>query len=312
MLLVNKYLPGITLFNADSHEQLCQAATGIYPHEAAFSRDGKYIYVPIYGSSGVGKPGTGEHTIHVFRASDCSEAGRIDTGEYKRLHGIATGVSGKVYVTAEAAEAIIILDGNPQPGIVGAIPTGSKTSHMFAMTRDERRAYVSNVQSQTISVLDVPNRRLLATVPTEGENQRMTLSPDEKLFVTSVGPSRKIAFYRTADHQLDFDIPIDGTPFVGKFSRDGKFFCNAGFTAHGQLGAWKIDVLKREVVASIADGLGHDPGSLEVNPYSGNVYISDQPGRKINIVDPTTWRLITVFATAPAPDAMAFFPSISR
>ena len=191
--------------------------------------------------------------------------------------------------------------------IIGSIPTGSRTSHMLAITRDEKRAYVSNVRSKDISVLDVRNRKLLATIPTEGENQRMTLSPDEKWFVTSLGPAQKIAFYRTADHQLDFTVPVDGVPFVAKFSRDGKFLYNAGFAGHQVTGAWKIDVAERRVVASLTSGLGQDPGSLEVSPFDGNVYISDQPSDKIQILDPSTWTLKQSFATSKTPDAMAFF-----
>ena len=307
MLLVNKHLPGITLYDADTNKQVCQASTGISPHEAAFSHDGQYMFVPVYGSSGVGKPGTDEHIIHVFRTSDCSEAGSIDTGDYKRPHGIAVGASGKVYVTAEIAESLIILDGKPHPKVLGAVPTGSKTSHMFAITRDEKRAYVSNVQSKTVSVLDIPSRKLLLSIPTEGENQRMTLSPDEKWFVTSLGPAKKIAFYRTSDNQLDFTVPIEGVPFVGKFSNDGKYLYNVGFAASKEIGAWKIDVGQRKIVGTLTSGIGHDPGSLEVNPFDGNVYISDQPTNKISIVDPSSWAIKTSLATDKTPDAMAFF-----
>lgn len=307
MLLVNKHLPGITLYNADTNQLLSQASTEISPHEAAFSFDGQHVFVPIYGSSGVGKPGTDEHVIHVFRTSDLGKACTIDTGEYKRPHGITVAASGKVYVTAEVAESLLILDGQAQFKILGAIPTGSKTSHMFALTRDEQRAYVSNVQSKTISVLDVPNRNLLLSIPTEVDNQRMTLSPDERWFVTSLGPGKKIAFFRTSDHQLDFTVPVEGTPFVAKFSADGKFVYNAGFAADKQLGAWKIDVAERKVVASITSGLGHDPGSLEVNPFNGNVYISDQPTNTVNIIDAATWTLTDSFATGKSPDCMAFF-----
>ena len=307
MLVVNKHLPGITLYDAGTHKQICQATLGIDPHEAAFSRDGQYVFVPIYGSTGVGKPGTDEHTIHVLRTSDCGEAGNLDTGDYKRPHGITVGASGKVYVTAEVAEAFLILDGNPQPKILDVIPTGSKTSHMFAMTRDEQRAYVSNVQSETISVLDIPNRQLVSTIPTEGENQRMTLSPDEKWFVTSLGPAKKVAFYETAGNRLDFAVPIEGKPFVAKFGQDGKFLYVAGFAGSETLDAWKIDVAAQKVVGSLISGLGSDPGSLAVSPFDGNVYISDQPSNKINILDPVSWQLKHTMAAAKSPDCIEFF-----
>jgi hypothetical protein len=80
MLVVSKGLPGITVYDAESQKPICNATMGISPHEAAFSLDGQYAYVPVYGNSGVGKPGTDEHIIHFIRTSDCQEVGSLDTG----------------------------------------------------------------------------------------------------------------------------------------------------------------------------------------------------------------------------------------
>ncbi len=304
MLVVSKHLPGVTLYDADTEEPLCHATMGISPHEAAFSLDGRYAYVPVYGSSGVGQPGTDEHVIHVIRTSDCKEVGAVDTGTYKRPHGIAVGQSGTIYVTAEIAESVLLVDPR-EHRIVATIPTGSRTSHMLALTRDEKKIYVSNVQSKTVSVLDVPNRKLAATVQTASENQRMTLSPDERWFVTSLGSDHKIAFYRSSDNQLDFTIPIEGTPFVAKFSADGKYLYDAGHV-QGRIRVWKIDVAERKVVATTTEDLGREAGSLEVNPFNSEVYVSDQATNRISEIDPDTWKVTKQLSTDKTPDCIVF------
>lgn len=306
MLVVSKRLPGITIYNADTQEPISSVAMEISPHEAAFSANGQFAYVPIYSDSGVGKPGIDGHTLHFVRVSDCSIIGSLNTGEYKRPHSIVVGrQSGLLYITAEIAESVIIVDPKQQE-IVGTVPTGSKTSHMIAVTKDESRAYVSNVQAQTVSILDLPNRRLLEAVGTEGQNQRMTLSPDERWFVTNLGPAKKIAFYRTSDHQLDFTVPVKGTPFVSKFSADGKFLYTAGFAGTRCNAAWKIDVAQGTVTADLSDGLGEDVGSLEVNPFTKAVYLSDQPTDKISEIDPEAWHIVRTISADKSPDAMAF------
>ena len=306
MLVVSKRLPGITIYNADTYKPLRSAAMEISPHEAAFSADGQHAYVPIYSNSGVGKPGTDEHTLHFVRTSDCKIIGSLDTGQYKRPHSIVVGQeSGLLYVTAEIAECVIVVDPKRQQ-IIGTIPTGSNTSHMIAVTGDERKAYVSNVQAKTISVLDLQNHRLANTIPTDGENQRMTLSPDERWFVTNLGPAQKVAFYSTSDHELDFTVSVEGTPFVSKFSVDGKFLYTAGFAEKRRNAAWKIDVAQRKAVAILADGLGEDVGSLEVSPFTKAVFISDQPTDKISEINPETWQVTRTMPTESSPDAMAF------
>ena len=304
MLVVSKHLPGITVYDADTEEPICRATMGISPHEAAFSLDGRYAYVPVYGSSGVGQPGTDEHMLHFIQTSDCRESGSLDTGNYKRPHGIAVGQSGTIYLTAETAESVLLIDPQ-QRQITATIPTGSKTSHMLAITRDEKKIYVSNVQSRTVSALDVRNRKLAETVETGAQNQRMTLSPDERWFVTSLGPDHKIAFYRTSDNQLDFTVPIEGVPFVAKFSADGKYLYDAGHQ-QGRIYAWKIDVAKRKVVATTTDDLGRDAGSLEVTPFNQEVYVSDQATNKISEIDPETWKVKKQLSTDKTPDCMSF------
>lgn len=304
MLVVSKSLPGVTIYDAETEEPICRASMGISPHEAAFSLDGRYAYVPVYGSSGVGQPGTDEHILHFIRTSDCKEIGAVDTGNYKRPHGIAVGRSGTIYLTAEVAQSVLLID--PQERrIIAAIPTGSRTSHMIAVTKDEKKIYVSNVQSKTVSVLDVPHRKLAASIPTATENQRMTLSPDERWFVTNLGPDHQIAFYRTSDNQLDFNIPVDGEPFVAKFSADGKYLYDAGHQ-QGQIRVWKIDVAQRKVVATSTDDLGTDAGSLAVNPFNHEVYVSDQATSKINEIDPETWKLKKQLSADKTPDCMVF------
>ncbi|MFL6416159.1 MAG: YncE family protein [Bryobacteraceae bacterium] len=306
--VVCKDLPGITIYDADTNAKVSQAVTPgiINPHEAAFSRDGRSVYVPIYGTSGVGKPGEHGHTLHIFDSLTGTERASLDTGQFRRPHCVTVGPeTGTVYATAELAESFILIDPN-RPAIIGSIPTGSNTSHMFALTRDERKAYVSNVRSKSISVLDVKARRLEATIPTEGENQRMTLSPDERWFVTNLGPAGKIGFFRTADNSLDFTVPVQGTPFVAKFSQDGRFLYGAGFAGPRKLATWKIDIASRAVIAIISEGLGEDPGSLEVNPFTGLVYVSDQPTDAIHQIDPNSWTVTGVIRTEKTPDAMGF------
>ncbi len=166
MLVVSKGLPGITLYDAGTQQSICDAQMGVSPHEAAFSLDGRTAYVPVYGSSGVGQPGTDEHILHFIRTSDCKEIGSLDTGENKRPHGIAVGHSGTIYLTSEIAQSVLLIDPE-RHRIIAKIPTGSQYSHMLAVTQDEKKIYVSNVQSKTVSVLDVPDRKLAHVVQTQ-------------------------------------------------------------------------------------------------------------------------------------------------
>ena len=307
LAVVSKGLPGVTLYDAATDRQICEAKMDVAPHEAAFSRDGRTLYVPIYSSANLGQPGPDGHTINFMRTSDCTLEAQMDTGEIKRPHYVERGASGLLYVTAEQDQSILIVDPAARK-IVGSIPTGSRNTHFFAATRDETRIFTSNVGDRTLSVLDVPGRKLLATVDAGASNQRMTLSPDERWFVTSLWQSGKIAFHRTRDYALDFTIDIDGAPFVARFSPDGKSLYNMGMAPGPQpagIRVWRVDMATRRVVATSRDDLGTGTGSLQVNPVNGQLYLTAYSGA-VSVLDPVSLERLRQFPAADTPDGLFF------
>src|SRR5271154_5795237 len=60
--------------------------TGITGHEVIASPDGKTAYVPIYGNSGVGKPGPDGQTLDVIDIASRRVVATIDFGKAERPH----------------------------------------------------------------------------------------------------------------------------------------------------------------------------------------------------------------------------------
>jgi len=307
LAVVSKGLPGVTLYDAATDQQICQAKMDVAPHEAAFSNDGRMLYVPIYSSANIGQPGPDGHAINFMRTSDCSIEHVLDTGEYKRPHFAEVGASGLLYVTAEQKQSILVID-TKQRRIIATLPTGSSNTHFFARTSDEKRIFTSNVSDRTLSVIDIPARRLVTTVDAGASNQRMTVSPDDRWFVTSLWQSKKIAFYRTRDAALDFTVDIDGAPFVARFSPDGRFLYNMGMepgTQPAGIRVWKIDLATRQVTATSSAALGFGTGGIQVNPVNGLLYLTAYNGQ-VSVLNPDTLRLIRRFPAADTPDGLFF------
>jgi DNA-binding beta-propeller fold protein YncE len=311
MVVVSKGLPGVVLFDADTDEEICRQTMKPAPHEAAFSHDGRTLYVPVYSPVNIGQPGPDEHEIHFISTADCSIQATLDTGDYKRPHFPEEGPSGTLYVTSELKESILLIDPKTRK-ITGTLPTGSMSTHFFAMTKDEKKLFTSNVSAATVSVIDIPNRKLITTVSTGSGNQRMTVSPDDKWFVTSVGQGRKISFFRTSDYQLDFDITLDGSPFVARFSPDGKSIYNMGNAPRGAtppgIRVWKADVASKQVVATSSESLGNGTGGIQVSPVNGRVYLTAYSGQ-VSVLDPDTLKVVKQFPVPMTPDGL-FFGSV--
>ena len=126
------------------------AEGGMTGHEVAASPDGKLAYVPIYGNSGVGKPGTDGTQHGGDRSCQRKVVGNVDFGHGVRPHCPVFGPKdGLLYVTTELDQTITVIDPKTLK-IVGSIPTGQAESHMLAISHDGRRGYTANVGPGTV------------------------------------------------------------------------------------------------------------------------------------------------------------------
>src|SRR5580658_2384509 len=59
---------------------------GVHGHEVAASADGRFAFVPIYGSTGVGKPGIDGHEMLVIDIPARKVVGHVEFGHGVRPH----------------------------------------------------------------------------------------------------------------------------------------------------------------------------------------------------------------------------------
>lgn len=156
LLVANKGEATLGIIDPASGKQVAAIEEGgVTGHEVVASPDGRTAFVPIYGNSGVGLPGTDGSTIAVIDLSSRNVTGRIDLGKGLRPHCAVFGPkNGLLYVTTELAEAITVIDPHTLK-VIGTIPTGAAQSHMLAISSDGKRGYTANVASGTVSAIDL-------------------------------------------------------------------------------------------------------------------------------------------------------------
>ena len=146
LLVTNKGDRTLSIVDPVAGQQLAAVPEGgTTGHEVIASPDGKTAYVPIYGNSGVGKPGTDGTNMVAIDVASRKIVGNLDFGHGVRPHcPIFDRAHGLLYVTTELDDTVSIIDPH-QMKIVGTVPTGQKESHMLAITRDGKRGYTANV-----------------------------------------------------------------------------------------------------------------------------------------------------------------------
>src|SRR5438105_969904 len=87
LLVANKGEHTLGIINPAQAKQVANIPEGgITGHEVIASPDGKTAYVPIYGNSGVGKPGTDGHNMVVIDLASRKVTGNVDFGHGVRPH----------------------------------------------------------------------------------------------------------------------------------------------------------------------------------------------------------------------------------
>jgi DNA-binding beta-propeller fold protein YncE len=222
ILVANKAANTLGLIDPDSAKQIATLPeSGITAHEVVASPDGKLAFVPIYGDSGVGKPGTDGSAIDVI---DLETRRTIQTLKFDRgvrPHCAVIGPKdGMLYVTTELKQSITVIDPRLLK-IVGEIPTGQPESHMLTISADGTRGYTANVGPGTVSVLDIANRKTLNVIPVTTHVQRISVSADGHWVFTSDTEKPRLAVISTASNKVDHWIDLPGMGYGSAVTPNG-------------------------------------------------------------------------------------------
>jgi len=291
------------LVDLSTNAVLAKVEVGVNGHELAVSPDRRLAYVPIYGNSGVGKPGTDGHSIDIVDLQKHALAGHIDLGKAVRPHCAKFGPGGYLYVSAELASAVYIVDVNARK-VIGEIPTGAIEAHMFVLSPDGHRLYTANVGAGSVSVLDVDNRKLLKVIPVSRQVQRISISPDGRHVYTHDQDSSRIAVIDTATSEVrevrDW-IKLPASVYSSAITSDGRSLL-ANSTS-GKLFVWDLQTGK------LANTFDIPPanGEISINSSNSRAYVSCPSAGNIQILNLQTWKLEVPLTLTRGVDGLAWF-----
>lgn len=302
LLVANKGDQTLGIIDPESTQQVATVPEGgITGHEVAASPDGRIAYVPIYGNSGVGRPGTDGHSMAVIDIAARRVIGEIDFGRGVRPHCAAFGPQdGLLYVTAEIDNAVRIIDPRTLK-IVGSIPTEQSESHMLALTRDGRRGYTANVGPGTVSVLDLKLRKTIAVIPVSGQIQRISLSVDDQMVFTGDQIKPELAVIDTATNKVKTRVALPGVAYGTAATGDGRWLIVAlpkvSKVAVVDLGTMKV-VQTIDVPAA--------PQFILVRPDGRVAYVSCDVSQKIAVINLSNWQVEKLIDAGKGADGLAW------
>ena len=302
LLVTNKGDRTLSLIDPVTNKQIALVPEdGVTGHEVATSPDGKRAFVPIYGSSGVGKPGTDGQLMRVIDLAKREIVGTLDFGKGLRPHcPIFCEKTGLLYVTTENENTISIVDPATLK-ILGSVPTGQEQSHMLTVTRDGKRGYTANVGPGTVSVLDLVEKKLIKVIPISKMTQRISLSVDDKLVFTADQFDPAIVVIDTATNEVKTRIVLPDIGYGTAATPDGKSLIVALINLN-EVAIVDLSTMKVSTTVKVPKS----PQAVLVRPDSAVAYVSCDASAQVAVIDLKEPKVSALIDAGKTADGLAW------
>jgi YVTN family beta-propeller protein len=292
LLAANKGDHSLGIIDWQSRKELAAVPEGgVTGHEVIASPDGRLAYVPIYGNSGVGKPGTDGRNMVVIDIASRKIVGDVDFGHGVRPHcPMFNPKTGMLYVTTELDKTLSVIDPKTLK-IIGTVPTGSEESHMLAISKDGHYGYTANVGPGTVSVLDLDAKRVVSIIPISKNTQRISLSPDDKWAFTADQTKPQLAVIDTQKHAVTNWVPLPGLGYGTAPSNDGRWLIVAVPTVNK---VSIVDLKTLKVVRNI--DVPKAPQEVLVRPDDKVAYVSCDSSHQVAAINLDDWSVALIDA----------------
>ena len=227
LVVLNKSEHTASLIDPDSGKTLATLPVGRGPHEVIVSPDGRTAYVSNFGPYGICPAAdtlckTPGNTITVLDLAKRKVKATYDYGSNKGQHGSEVSRDGKyVWVTSETPQSLLEID-TATGKIVNQWLTKQERSHLVVVTPDEKKFYVSNTVSGSVSVIERANGAV-KVIPIGKGAEAITISPDGREVWAGMPVDNKIAVISTANDEIAETLDSGGKqPQRIRFTPDGR------------------------------------------------------------------------------------------
>ena len=294
------------LVDAATGQVLAKLPTGQGPHEVAISPDGRTAYIPDYGAFAVYPPGDQTHTklgntITVIDLEKRTVKAKFDVAPHTGPHDVLVSRDGKhLWVTTETPMALMELDAATGK-LLHLWPTQQDRVHMVVPAPDEKKFYLTNTVSGSVSVL---NRATgdVKVIPTGPGTEGIAISPDGREVWVASRQDSKVEVISTGSDKM-----------TATFASGGQGPVRVAFTPDGGE-VWVTNAVSN--TASIFDSrsrtlqgtvpLGKNPSGMVFSRDGSRVYITSQDANTVNVVDVKARRVVSTvdLGTGAQPDGI--------
>ena len=309
LYIVNKLSSTITVFDLFLGKELAEIPLEIEPHEATTLPSQNKVIVTNYGAPNViGK------SISIINTKSNKVEKIIELEGSLRPHGIVSfPQSSKVGVVTDIGNDLLVV--NVETGVVEKkIPTQQVVSHLLVLHPNKPLAYVTNINSSSVSVIDLNLSQAIKIIPCGLGTEGIDITPDgAEIWVTN-NKENTLSVINTQTYQITDTMTTGKESLRLKFSIDGKY-CLVPNAGDGNISVYDRHSKKQIKTISIPGKKSlverifyHTPRPVGILMHTNALYafVANSNANKIEVIDMKTFTLVSTIGTGKVPDGLAF------
>ena len=253
-------------------------------HELLVVPETGRAYVPIFGDGIHGRNPNPQHHLCVFDLDKRALIHTIDLRPLIAPHTLKLGPDGLIYITCENSAAVAVIDRKTNK-VVEAIDSGSTNGHRLIISPDGERLYTENEEDATVSVIDLPKRKLLGKIKTPRPLAGIAISADGATVVAVDDAEPKLVLIDTQAGRVREEVALEDVPRAAQIARYAPDNSVIGVTSLNSNMVSLIDpAFRRQTAIKVGnqpmDMAFHGDELFVACQGDGSVHVIDVPGQK--------------------------------
>src|SRR5215468_10832622 len=270
-------------------------------HELLVVPEAGFAYVPIFGDGIHGRNPNPQHHLCVFDLHKRAHVDTIDLRPYIAPHTLKLGPDGYIYITCENSAVVAVIDRSTNT-VVDAIDSGSINGHRLIIAPDGQRLYTENEEDSTVSVIDLPKRRLLGKIATPRALAGITISPDGRTVIAVDDIEPTLFLIDTVAGKVEATVRLEGVPEaaqIARFSPDNKVLAVTSLKSN------TVSLIDPSFQQQAAIKVGGQP--MDMAFRGDELFVACQGDGSVHIVDIPNRRAKGSFSAGKGCESVGFF-----
>lgn len=309
LYIVNKKSRDIHVFDLQTGEEIAVIPIQMEAHEVIATQDGKSIIVTDYGD-----PTSKGNLLKVIDPKSNKVERTITLSGHVYANGLVTMADANKIGLVDYVGNHLAIFNLATDSVEKRIPTQQKKSHLSVLHPSKPIAYVTNMQSNSVSVINLETHKVVKIIPCGLTTESIDITPDgSDLWVTNKN-GNEISVIDTITNKVVATLSTGKEPLKIKFSVDGNFalVANANdgsISVYDRYSRTQIRTVqipgKYKLMEKI---LYHTPRPVNIlmHPNGKYAFIANSNASKIEVIDMRSFEIVSTIGTGKIPDALAF------